>query len=121
MVPHRYDYEPVFIYLKKDGAPHLIVNGGLGSMECNFHKNEIRQREGMRSDDVTTFSEKMSPKPYYPFGMEKLYARVASKNIHWMVMIYNSKKYILFLVYVPALMYSVELDIPYMEIDSIHP
>ena len=42
MVPHRYDYEPVFICLKKEGSPHLIVNGGLGSMESSFHKNEIR-------------------------------------------------------------------------------
>lgn len=68
MVPHRYDYEPVFVYIKNEEPPHLIVNGGLGSMECSFHKNEIRPLDGIRSTDVTTFSEKMSPKPYYPFG-----------------------------------------------------
>ena len=68
MVPHRYDYEPIFIYLKNEGSPYLIVNGGLGSMECNFHKNEIRPREGKRSTDVINYTEKMSPKPYYPFG-----------------------------------------------------
>jgi hypothetical protein len=67
MVAHRYDYEPILIYLKKDSS-YLIVNGGLGSMECKFHKNEVRPLEGIRSNDTVPFSVKLSPKPYYPFG-----------------------------------------------------
>ena len=47
MASHRYDYEPIFVYLKdKDTKPHLIVNGGLGGASCSFHKNEVRPRTG---------------------------------------------------------------------------
>ena len=66
---HTYDYEPILIYLKKDMQfPHLIVNGGLGRVDCNFHKNEIRPLEGERSSQTQRFSVSLSPAPYYPFG-----------------------------------------------------
>jgi hypothetical protein len=73
MTSHRYDYEPIFIYLKqyKNNNPtsiQLIVNGGLGGPKCGFHKNEIRPTIGERSVHEIHFSEKISPKPYYPFG-----------------------------------------------------
>lgn len=69
MASHTYDYEPIFIYLKEDkSSPQLIVNGGLGSPECGFHKNEIRPAIGERSIYEIHYSENMSPKPYYPFG-----------------------------------------------------
>jgi hypothetical protein len=47
MASHRYDYEPIFVYLKDKGVkPHLIVNGGLGGVTCGFHKNEVQPRSG---------------------------------------------------------------------------
>ena len=49
MASHRYDYEPIFVYLKdKDTKPYLIVNGSLGGASCSFHKNEVRPRTGKR-------------------------------------------------------------------------
>ena len=38
MTSHGYDYEPIFIYLKKsdDLNPQLIINGGLGGPDCSF-------------------------------------------------------------------------------------
>lgn len=69
---HRYDYEPIFIYLK-DGEgrhPYLIVNGGFGGPDCNFHKIEIRPRSGKRDRSAVHFEVKMSPKEYYPFGKD---------------------------------------------------
>lgn len=66
---HRYDYEPIFVYLKKNKPdPYLIVNGGLGGPDCLFHKNEIRPKTGKRDNIIQHFSEKVSPSPYYPFG-----------------------------------------------------
>jgi len=47
----------------------MIVNGGLGSpIDCHFHKNEIRPKTGKRSIRHREFEEKLSPKPFYPFG-----------------------------------------------------
>jgi hypothetical protein len=71
---HRYDYEPIFIFLKErdddDDNPYLIVNGGLGGPDCNFHKIEIRPRHGRREKFESHFEVKMSPKEYYPFGKD---------------------------------------------------
>src|SRR5437867_4066631 len=45
MASHGYDYEPIFIYLESNNPdPYLIVNGGSGLPDCNFHKNEVRPR-----------------------------------------------------------------------------
>src|SRR3954452_20947519 len=54
MASHKYDYEPIFIYMSRDNTslPKLIVNGGLGGVKCGFHKNEIRPKTGVRSDKV---------------------------------------------------------------------
>jgi hypothetical protein len=85
MASHRYDYEPIFIYLSHglDNESNfddngldldsgltisLIVNGGLGSAECGFHKNEIRPLDGERSDSEVHFTSTLTPEPYYPFG-----------------------------------------------------
>jgi hypothetical protein len=64
MASHRYDYEPIFIYLKEGSSSlQMIVNGGLGGPECGFHKNEIRPAIGERSEVSIPISAKMSPKP----------------------------------------------------------
>jgi hypothetical protein len=69
MASHRYDYEPIFVYLKNGNAsPQMIVNGGLGGPECDFHKIEIRPEIGERSEFEIHFLEKMCAEPYYPFG-----------------------------------------------------
>jgi hypothetical protein len=69
---HRYDYEPIFVYLRKAEGPnpYLIVNGGFGGPDCNFHKVEIRPRAGRRERFAVHFNEKLSPKEYYPFGKD---------------------------------------------------
>ena len=68
---HRYDYEPVFLYLKAEGHdPYLIVNGGFGGPDCNFHKIEIRPKGGRRDRFAAHFEVKMSPKEFYPFGKD---------------------------------------------------
>jgi hypothetical protein len=67
---HKYDYEPIFLYLREAEGhhPYLIVNGGLGGPDCNFHKIEVRPRSGRRERFAVYFKEKLSPKEYYPFG-----------------------------------------------------
>ncbi len=66
---HTYDYEPIFIYFKNGLASYeRIVNGGHNFPFCRLHKNEIRPREGQRSDEVKSIFTKLSPEPYYPFG-----------------------------------------------------
>ena len=66
---HKYDYEPIFLYLKPNLIrPDKIVNGGLGGPSCLFHKNEVRPREGRRSIITSRYNATLSPKPYYPFG-----------------------------------------------------
>jgi hypothetical protein len=68
---HRYDYEPIFIYLKNDASfPQRVVNGGFAGPQCYFHVNEIRNAEGERNHVPVHFSEKMCPEPYYPFGKD---------------------------------------------------
>jgi hypothetical protein len=69
MISHRYDYEPIFIFLKdKEAKPFLIVNAGLGGANCRFHKNEIRPKKGKRDWLDIHFKVNLSPKEYYPFG-----------------------------------------------------
>jgi hypothetical protein len=69
MISHRYDYEPIFVFLKDKGAkPHLIVNAGLGGATCGFHKNEVRPKSGKRDWLDIHFKVNLSPKEYYPFG-----------------------------------------------------
>jgi hypothetical protein len=69
MISHRYDYEPIFVFLKdKEAKPFLIVNAGLGGASCGFHKNEIRPKSGRRDWLDVHFKVNLSPKEYYPFG-----------------------------------------------------
>src|SRR5262245_37191776 len=69
MISHRYDYEPVFIFLRdREKSPFLIVNAGLGGVDCRFHKNEIRPKSGNRDRSDFHFEVNLSPKEYYPFG-----------------------------------------------------
>ena len=69
MISHKYDYEPIFIFLKdKETKPFLIVNAGLGGADCGFHKNEIRPKSGKRDWLDIHFNVNLSPKEYYPFG-----------------------------------------------------
>jgi hypothetical protein len=69
MISHRYDYEPIFVFLKdKEAKPFLIVNAGLGGASCGFHKNEIRPKSGRRDWLDIHFKVNLSPKEYYPFG-----------------------------------------------------
>jgi hypothetical protein len=71
---HRYDYEPIFIYINNYGSSfsslHMIANGGFSGPQCGFHVNEIRPKEGESNNSPTSFSEKMCPEPYYPFGKD---------------------------------------------------
>ena len=68
---HRYDYEPIFIYLREtEDKPFLIVNGGFGGPDCNFHKIEIRPKSGKRQRFGVHFEVNLSPKEYYPFGKD---------------------------------------------------
>jgi hypothetical protein len=68
---HNYDYEPIFIYLKSDdSSPYLIVNGGFGTPDCYFHKNEVRPRKGKRDSDIRHVTTNLSPQPFYPFGQD---------------------------------------------------
>ena len=64
---HRYDYEPIFVYLKGT-YPYLIVNVGLGGPDCDFRKIEIRPSSDKRERDVVHFRANLSPEPFYPFG-----------------------------------------------------
>ena len=69
MASHRYDYEPVFVFLKDNEAkPFLIVNAGLGGANCGFHKNEVRPKSGKPDWLDVHFKVNLSPKDYYPFG-----------------------------------------------------
>lgn len=69
LTSHRYDYEPIFVYLEsKKQKPICIVNGGLGGIFCGFHKTEIRPRDGKRDRKTRNFKTNLSPKPHYPFG-----------------------------------------------------
>jgi hypothetical protein len=71
MASHKYDYEPIFVYLRPDTPdPYLIVNGGLDQPGCNFHKNEVRPRNGKRDMSSQHITVNLSPYPYYPFGTD---------------------------------------------------
>ncbi len=72
MTSHGYDYEPIFIYLKKsdESNPYLIVNGGLGGPDCRFHKNEVRPWDGKRDGKTRSITANLSPYPFYPFGRD---------------------------------------------------
>lgn len=71
---HKYDYEPIFVYIQPSEAlPIGIINSGeskvLGLNQCRFHKTEIRRKEYSVRDDVEKpYSFTTSASPYYPFG-----------------------------------------------------
>jgi hypothetical protein len=70
---HKYDYEPIFIYIQSPKEfPVGIVNAGYSrglGMSCRFHKTEIRMEEFRTRDfNEDEFSYKTSPEPFYPFG-----------------------------------------------------
>lgn len=69
IMSHVYDYEAIFVYLKEsDAKPNKIVNGGLGGPECEFHKNEIRIRQGKSEEIEHHITGQLSEAPYYPFA-----------------------------------------------------
>jgi len=48
MSNHKYDYEPIFVFIKPPNPiPYVIVNAGQsgtkGLSECRFHKTEVRR------------------------------------------------------------------------------
>jgi hypothetical protein len=71
---HKYDYEPIFVFIKpQNPIPYGIVNAGQSRArafgDCRFHKTEVRMKdyiEGDRIEDSCTF--KTSPSSFYPFG-----------------------------------------------------
>ena len=70
---HKYDYEPIYVYLKPPteflvGIVNAGYSKGLG-ISCRFHKTEIRMREyEIRDFNEYQFNYKTSPEPIYPFG-----------------------------------------------------
>ena len=83
---HKYDYEPIFIYVKPSIMfPIGIVNAGYSKglgVSCRFHKSEIRMKgiaERDFSEDEAQY--KTSPEPFYPFGgSDGLNGRACVKN-----------------------------------------
>lgn len=70
---HKYDYEPILIFLKPPNLfPVGIVNAGYSKylgISCRFHKTEIRRMEYTKRDEnEREFQYLTSPSPYYPFG-----------------------------------------------------
>lgn len=66
---HVYDYEAIFVYLtENDTNPDKIVNGGLGGVRCEFHKNEIRTKQGSHDEIEHSIIGQLSEFPYYPFA-----------------------------------------------------
>jgi hypothetical protein len=72
MASHRYDYEPIYIYVRNyDSFLSRIVNGGKGiEARCRFHKNEIRPRNGVRQRIGSFFEVTLSPQEYFPWGKD---------------------------------------------------
>ncbi len=70
---HKYDYEPIFIYIDiPNDFPAGIVNAGyskaLGA-SCRFRKTEVRMNEYTDRDfNEYPIEYKTSPEPHYPFG-----------------------------------------------------
>lgn len=72
---HRYDYEPIFIFLRIPRTqPTLVVNGGDGdasSGNLTFHRAEIHSAKLKRRDKSDRHcSYKTSSEPYFPCGGE---------------------------------------------------
>ncbi|MFB5601213.1 MAG: hypothetical protein ACE5SW_13415 [Nitrososphaeraceae archaeon] len=70
---HRYDYEPIYVYIKPPNLiPVGVVNAGKSqilSFRCRFHKTEIRRVEYTNRDRVEyPYLFTSSPEPFFPFG-----------------------------------------------------
>lgn len=70
---HKYDYEPILIFLKPPNLfPVGVVNAGYSKylgLSCRFHKTEIRRIEYIERDEhEINFQYSTSRSPYYPFG-----------------------------------------------------
>lgn len=70
---HKYDYEPILIFLKPPNLfPVGVVNAGYSKylgISCRFHKTEIRRIEYRERDEhERNFRYLTSPSPYYPYG-----------------------------------------------------
>jgi hypothetical protein len=70
---HKYDYEPIFVYLEPPKEfPIGIVNAGYSKalgMSCRFHKTEVRMKDYNERDISEAQVEyRTSPGPFYPFG-----------------------------------------------------
>ncbi len=73
LADHKFDYEPILIYLSPpERHPIGIVSGGYSKYlgpNCRFHKTEIRRKDILERDSAEDkFEFKTSPSPYYPFG-----------------------------------------------------
>lgn len=76
LADHKYDYEPILIFLKPPSLfPVGVVNAGYSKylgIHCRFHKTEIRRMEfNERDQHETNFNYFTSRSPYYPFGGPK--------------------------------------------------
>ena len=72
---HKYDYEPIFVFIKSPYArPVGIVNSGYSKNllnMCRFHKTEIRRHEIYKRDNYESqCSFTTSQSPFFPFGGE---------------------------------------------------
>jgi hypothetical protein len=71
---HKYDYEPIFVFVKPPSPiPYGIVNAGQSRArafgDCRFHKTEVRMRDYSERDRIEeSCSFTTSPSPFYPFG-----------------------------------------------------
>jgi hypothetical protein len=72
---HKYDYEPIYVFIRPAALePIGVVNSGASkeppmSLECRFHKTEIRRQEYISRDEIEQcYSFTTSPSPFYPFG-----------------------------------------------------
>lgn len=70
---HKYDYEPIFIYVRPPELfPVGVINSGYSKvlgLSCRFHKAEIRRKEyAVRDATEQRVAYKTSPQPFYPFG-----------------------------------------------------
>lgn len=69
---HRYDYEPILLFLKPPQEHcYKVVNGGFsGRLDCRFHKTEIHIVGANRDEEEAPCISRTSPAPFYPFGGE---------------------------------------------------
>ncbi len=70
LASHKYDYEPILLFLRPPREQcYKVVNGGLSiRLDCRFHKTEVHIAGVRRDAEESPFRCKTSPAPFYPFG-----------------------------------------------------